>query len=71
MYHTDKSEIFIKKGTPFVQYIPFKRIDFKIDVHESTEYERKLFRNYNLNFQTSFREIKTYIKLKNKKENNE
>ncbi len=71
LYHTDNYEVFIKRGTPFVQYIPFKRNNFKIDVHEATEYERKMLLRNVRNFQTNFLGSQYYAKLKSKEKNNE
>jgi hypothetical protein len=71
VYHTDKFEIFIKRGTPFVQYIPFKRTNFKIDVHEPTKDENKALLKNTRNFQTTFLGSQYYAKLKSKKKNNE
>jgi hypothetical protein len=36
-------EIFIKRGEPFVQYIPFKRQDIEVDVRYQTDDDRKNF----------------------------
>lgn len=69
LFHTDKTEIFIKKGTPFVQYIPFKREQISLKVSDANEEEAIFFRNQDLRFQTSFGGSKDYLKLR--KENNE
>lgn len=37
MLHTDKKEVFIKRGDPFVWYIPFKREKYKLEVRNQTE----------------------------------
>jgi hypothetical protein len=36
-YHGDGEYLTIKRGTPFVQYIPFKRTKYDIDVRRMTE----------------------------------
>lgn len=36
-------EIFIKRGEPFVQYIPFKRENISCDVRYQTDFDRKKF----------------------------
>jgi hypothetical protein len=40
MYTSDKDEVFIKRGDPFVWYIPFERQKFKIDVRPATEEDK-------------------------------
>jgi len=69
MYHSDKTEIFIKKGTPFVQYITFKRNSFKFSVHDATLEEKNLFFKKDQRYSTSFTGSKTYLKLR--REHNE
>jgi len=43
---SDKKEIFIKRGDPFVTYIPFKRTNFTYDIRSATiedkEYQNKI-----------------------------
>jgi hypothetical protein len=40
-YFTDKEEIFIKKGTPLVQYIPYKKENFNIDIRDQNNNDLK------------------------------
>lgn len=41
VYHGNNKEIFIKRGTPLVQYIPFKRTKFEVVVRGQNEEDRK------------------------------
>lgn len=61
-----KKEIFIPRGTPFVQYIPFKRSKIKLDVHEATPEDYKILRANQLDLNTSFMTQRRYEKLQKK-----
>jgi len=37
VYYSDKPEIFIPRGTPLVQYIPFKRTDYQLITRDATQ----------------------------------
>jgi len=39
----DKEEIFIKKGTPLVQYIPYKKENFKLNIRDQNKDDLKSF----------------------------
>ena len=54
MLFRDDTEIFIKRGTPFVQYVPFKRETQKLEVRDSTEQDTKKFINKEMLFLTKF-----------------
>ena len=41
-YFTDKEEIFIKKGTPLVQYIPYKKENFDLVIRDQTNEDLKM-----------------------------
>jgi hypothetical protein len=44
LYHGDGKEIVIKRGTPFVQYVPFKRTtSYKMSVRDQTPEDATLF----------------------------
>lgn len=55
--HSDKKEIFIPRGTPLVQLIPYKRTEEKLEVLEYSDapktYRKKINKQY-LNFSTVF-----------------
>jgi hypothetical protein len=53
-YHGDGSEIFIKKGTPLVQYIPFKRDQYELVVKEMDQEYLKIREKMLLNLHSSF-----------------
>jgi hypothetical protein len=56
LYHGNGSEIEIKRGTPLVLYIPFKRdsVDIDLDVRFVNEKDKKIFNRSDLNFETLF-----------------
>jgi len=54
LYHGDGKELFIRRGEPFVQYIPYKRLDTTFLVSDATEDETKDFTSKNLDLYTSF-----------------
>jgi hypothetical protein len=69
LFHSNNLEIFIKRGTPLVQYIPFKRDTLKFKVSDATDKEMDLFDIENLRFNTSFTSDNVYLKMR--KEQNE
>jgi hypothetical protein len=42
-FTSDKNEIFIPRGTPIAQYIPFKNTKYNIKIRSATEQDKKLF----------------------------
>jgi hypothetical protein len=64
MVFDDDVEIFIKRGTPFVQYVPFKRETQNLDVRDSTEEDTALFNGKDLSFSTKFPGSKQYNTLR-------
>ena len=54
LYHGQDKEVFIKRGEPFVQYIPYKRIETNFSVSDATEEDIKDFTYKNLDLYTSF-----------------
>ena len=63
LLHTDKEELFIKRGTPLAQYIPFKRSSFDLEVRDATEEDKKLFLKHDMHVTTKFIGSKEYIHL--------
>ena len=53
LYHTDKKEIFIKRGDPFVLYIPFKRTKYDMSVRAANEEDKKRLNRLIFNYSTS------------------
>jgi hypothetical protein len=44
LYHSDSPELFLKRGFPMVQYIPFKRNEkFELSVRDASLVDRSLF----------------------------
>jgi hypothetical protein len=69
LYHGKGKEIFIKRGTPLAQYIPFKRVDFGIDVREANLEDIDRDKKLAMSFMTKFLgsgAYKTTLKTKNK-----
>lgn len=54
LYHGNGKEIFIKRGTPLAQFIPYRREKLDMTVSEATEEDRLLFESINLNLVSSF-----------------
>ncbi len=54
-YFGNKKEIFIKKGTPLVQYVPYKRSKLDLNVRELTEEDSLRFATNQLNRATMFK----------------
>jgi hypothetical protein len=42
-FTSDKDEVFIPRGTPIAQYIPFKNTKYDIEIRYQTEQDEKLF----------------------------
>lgn len=54
-YFGDKSEIFIKKGTPIAQYVPFKRISPKLEIRQETEEDKEYYGKVKVELSTTFK----------------
>lgn len=54
-YFGNGKEVFIKKGTPIAQYIPFKRIDPKLEVREATEKDIEYYDRTKFQLSTTFK----------------
>jgi hypothetical protein len=54
LYHGNGKEVFIRRGEPFVQYIPYKRLKTSHSVSDMTEEEHKLIRSNDVDLYTSF-----------------
>jgi hypothetical protein len=62
LIHSDKKEIFIPRGTPLAQYIPFKREKTKYDIREPNEKDLLRIAAHELNQTTRFIPLKSYLK---------
>ena len=62
LIHSEKKEIFIPRGTPLAQYIPFKREKTNYDVREATEKDLLNINTHNLNLSTKFIPLQSYLK---------
>lgn len=56
----ESTEIYIKRGTPLAQYIPFKREKALLEIRDSTLEDSKLFKNQKMLFQTKFNASNQY-----------
>lgn len=54
-YHGNGSEVFIKRGTPIIQYIPFKRISTTPSIRVATSEDEALFNKKRYQVTTKFR----------------
>jgi hypothetical protein len=66
LFMSDKKDIFIPRGTPLVQYIPFKREDLSLEVRDSTEQDNILFSQLQLESSVQFPGSKFYINKRKK-----
>lgn len=68
LYTTDKPEIFIKRGTPFVQYIPFKREKYDYQIDYMNEDQKKLFVNQDADIHGKFAGSHWYREARKKRD---
>jgi hypothetical protein len=54
LYHGNGEEIKIKRGTPLVLYVPFKRESIDSDIRFINDNDKKIFTKSDLNFKTMF-----------------
>ena len=54
LYFGDNEDIIIKRGTPFVQYIPFKRESIEYDVRQEQDGDTRMFAINDANAMTKF-----------------
>ena len=54
-YFFDEKEVFIKKGTPLVQYIPYQKINSELIIRGFTEEDRKHLNKFNVRSISSFK----------------
>jgi hypothetical protein len=69
MFHSKKTELFIERGTPFFQAIPFKRESFEVDVLEMLDIDEETFKKlatYDAEISTKFIGSRTYQKFRKK-----
>jgi hypothetical protein len=72
LYHGDGREIHIKRGDPFVLYVPFKRKNtLKIDIKYQSEDHKKIFTVQDLDLSTSFSPNGFYRKRQRLRDKNE
>lgn len=64
----DKKEVFIPRGTPFVQYIPFKRESLELDVREQTEADKKMLEAHYLNITSTMTFRNGYRRLQKERD---
>lgn len=54
-YFGDGEEVFIKRGTPLVHIIPFKRTDFELVVRDATQEDEDAFAKHYLDLKSTFK----------------
>jgi hypothetical protein len=64
LIHSDKKEIFIPRGTPIAQLIPFKREKMGLEVRDATDKDMKKINSNELGFSTKFPGSKLYYKMR-------
>lgn len=62
--HSDKKEIFIPRGTPLAQYIPFKRDKIGLNVRQADEKDLFKIDSHFLNISTQYVPTGSYLKKK-------
>ena len=62
LIHSDKKEIFIPRGTPLAQYIPFKREKTMLNVRQANKKDLLNINKHNLNLSTRFVALESYLK---------
>jgi hypothetical protein len=63
LYHGDGKKIFIKRGQPFVLYVPFKRTDYDMIIRTETEKDKARFAARDLSYKTKLVGQKEYRNL--------
>jgi len=66
LIHSDKKEIFIPRGTPLAQYIPFKREKTKYSIREANQKDLLKISTHQLNLSTRFIKLNSYLKDRKK-----
>jgi hypothetical protein len=65
LFHSDKEIVHIKKGTPLVQYMPFRRNDvLAMEYRDASEKDLETIELSNLKYDTTFSAPKEYLKQK-------
>ena len=65
VFHTKNTDLFIERGTPLFQVVPFKRVDTNLEVKEVQQLSQEEFKKYGGNLadiRTKFIGGKRYIK---------
>lgn len=71
LFHSEEKTIEIKKGTPFVLYVPFKRNNnLDLSVREKTDEDQKTFDQSDFRFFSSFTPNGIYRSLQRKRDKN-
>jgi hypothetical protein len=69
LYHGNGKEVIIKRGDPFVLYIPFKRSNnIKHEVRYQTEKDKKIFAKHDYGILSQFRPSGHYRNLQRKRD---
>jgi len=69
LYHGNGKEIIIKRGEPFVLYVPFKRSQkLKKEIRYQTEKDKKIFNKTEFNLHSAFMPNGIYRKMQRKRD---
>jgi len=69
LYHGNGKDVIIKKGEPFVLYIPFKRSNkIKNEIRYQTKEDEKIFKKHNLIYDGEFKPNRSYRKMQRKRD---
>jgi hypothetical protein len=68
LYHKNNEDVFIKRGQPFVMYVPFKREKYDYVVRSLTKEDDDLFLAQSLNLNTKFTGSGVYRSLQRKRD---
>ena len=69
LIHEADTDIFIPRGTPLAQYIPFKKEKLKLNVRTPTKKDLNKFLHVDATYFTKFIDSKQFLHLKKEKEN--
>lgn len=71
LFHSDKKQLIIERGTPLAQFIPFKRNDrLPMEYRDATEKDLEKIETVNMHYRTKLFQSKEYRKRKKEADEN-
>jgi len=70
MLHTKDKDVFIERGSAFVQYIPFKRTKYNLDILSNNDKLKKIFDNSGANILTKIIGQGSYRQMQRERDKN-